>query len=98
MAAVKEVFKAIGICVLALCIPCLLFVNALQAKRYESLMGEVKALEMKQEKLVQENKELITEISVLASSDRIETIAQEELGMRKAESDEIVRIGVGNND
>ena len=41
-----------------------------------------------------ENKKLITDISLLSSSDRIEKIAEEDLGMRQAESKEIVRVGV----
>lgn len=49
-------------------------------------------LEKKQEKLIAENKKLITDISVLSSSDRIETIAENDLGMRKAETEEIVRV------
>ena len=46
----------------------------------------------KQADLVEQNKKLITDISVLSSSDRIEKIATEELEMRPAESDEIVRV------
>ena len=38
---------------------------------------------------------MITDIGVLSGSDRIESIAENELGMRKAESDEIVRVNLG---
>lgn len=73
-------------------IPGLLILNAIQAKRYADLEDEVYSLERKQEKLVEENKKLITEIGILSSSDRIESIAEDELGMRKAESEEIIRV------
>ena len=52
----------------------------------------------KQEKLIAENKKLITDISVLSSSDRIETIAENDLGMRKAETEEIVRVEMRKNE
>jgi cell division protein FtsL len=44
--------------------------------------------------LIESNKALVTDISVLSSSERIEKIAVEELGMRKATSDEIVRVSI----
>ena len=49
-------------------------------------------LEKKQEQLVEENKKLISDISLLSSTDRIEKIATEELGMHKAETSDIVRV------
>ena len=61
-------------------------------EKYADLKKEVLSLERKQAELIEQNKKLITDISVLSSSDRIETIAEEELGMRKAESEEIVRV------
>ena len=66
--------------------------NAMQAARYMKVQNEVKALEQKQVELVEENKRLITDISLLSSGERIGKIAEEELGMRKAESEEIVRV------
>ena len=56
------------------------------------VQSEVKALEQKQMELVEENKRLITDISLLSSGERIGKIAEEELGMHKAESEEIVRV------
>ena len=64
----------------------------MQAARYMKIQNEVKALEQKQVELVEENKRLITDISLLSSGERIGKIAEEELGMRKAESEEIVRV------
>ena len=73
-------------------IPALLILNAAQARRYSDLRTEVIELEKKQADLIEENKKLITDISLLSSADRIERIASEELGMRKADSNEIIRV------
>lgn len=85
-------FRIVLACIAAIMIPGLLILNAIQAKKYTGLAKEVVNLEKKQEALIEENKKLITEISILSSSDRIEDIASGELGMRKAESSEIVRV------
>ena len=92
MSRAKQVLKSILICIVALFIPGLLVLNGIQAQKYADLKKEVLSLERKQAELIEQNKKLITDISVLSSSDRIETIAEEELGMRKAESEEIVRV------
>ena len=78
----------------AAAIPALLIVDVVQAQRYERLKSEVRALELKQVELVEKNKKLISDISVLSSSDRIERIAEYELGMRKANTDDIVRVEI----
>ncbi len=78
--------------VCAVLVPALFALNAMQAARYMKIQNEVKALEQKQVELVEENKRLITDISLLSSGERIGKIAEEELGMRKAESEEIVRV------
>ena len=76
----------------------LLILNGIQSSKYRELKKEVLELEKKQEKLIAENKKLITDISVLSSSDRIETIAENDLGMRKAETEEIVRVEMRKNE
>jgi len=88
----KNVARTIMVCVMALCIPALLVVDGIQARRYTELKQEVGDLEKKQTDLVEENKKLITDMSLLSSSDRIEKIAKDELNMRQAETDEIVRV------
>lgn len=88
----KNILKNILVCLCVACIPALLIVNSIQASRYKKLVNEVSNLEKKQVELVEENKRLITNISLLSSSDRIEKIAETELNMHKAESEEIVRI------
>ncbi len=91
----KKNSKIINMVLLFSCaalIPLLFILYGLQADRYLSLQKEIKELETKQIKLVDENKKLITEISELSSSERISKIAENELGMHKAETDEIVRV------
>ena len=89
---VKNIFIRIGICLFVLLIPFMLFLYGFQAKRYSKLKIEIKALEQKQEKLIEENKKIVNEISILSSADRIEKIAVEELGMHKAHAEDIVRV------
>ena len=89
---IKDFFKAILICLFALSIPVMLGLYALQAKKYTDLSKEVLELETKQEKLIEENKKLVSDISQLSSAERIEKIAVEELGMHKAEAEDIVRV------
>ena len=80
------------LCLLALCIPSLLVFDAVQARKYADLAEQVRSLEKKQQQLVEENRKLITDISLLSSTERIERIAEDDLGMRKAETEEIVRV------
>ena len=89
---VKNIFIRIGICLFVLLIPFMLFMYGFQAKRYSKLKLEIKALEQKQEKLIEENKKIVNEISILSSADRIEKIAVEELGMHKAQAEDIERV------
>ena len=58
---------------------------------FKNLNGMVKQME-EQIKLVEENKKLITDISLLSSAQRIGNIAENELDMHKAETEEIVRV------
>ena len=89
---IKDFFKVILICVLSLSIPAMLTLYALQTKKYTDLTKEIAELEVKQEKLIEENKKLVSDISQLSSAERIERIAVEELGMHKAETEDIVRV------
>ncbi len=82
----------------ALCIPGILILNAYHSSKYKDLLKEVTELEEKQEALVEENKQLITDISLLSGTERIENIAENQLGMRQAESDEIIRVEMNEED
>ena len=89
---IKSAAQKSVLILLALMIPLLLAVYGIQTKRYADLYKEVTALEKKQEELIEQNKRLVGDISLLSGSDRIEKIASEELGMHKAEKEDIVRI------
>jgi len=88
----KDFFARFFICLIVLTIPLMLCLYAVQARQYSKLNSEIKDLERKQEKLIEENKKLVSDIAVLSSADRIEKIAVEELGMHKAEAEDIVRV------
>ncbi|MBQ3835764.1 MAG: cell division protein FtsL [Treponema sp.] len=88
----RDFWKRLLVIFCAVLVPLLFALNAIQADRYMKAQDEIKALEQKQVELVEENKRLITDISLLSSGERIGKIAEEELGMRKAESEEIVRV------
>ncbi|MCR5125214.1 MAG: cell division protein FtsL [Treponema sp.] len=81
----------------AILVPVLLILNAVHANRYTELKRELSRLEKSQVQLVEKNRELISEISVLSSSDRIERIAERDLGMHKAKKEEIVRVEIKTN-
>lgn len=88
----KNIIFRIFLSLVVLSIPAMLCLYAAQARQYTNLTKEVKALEVKQEKLIEENKKLVSDIAILSSADRIEKIAVEELGMHKAETEDIVRV------
>lgn len=87
--------KGVAICLLAASIPLFLAVDGVQARRFAQLEQEIARLERSQAEMVEENKNLITGISVLSSADRIEALASGQLGMRPAESSEIIRVEMG---
>lgn len=88
----RNFFKTTLVLLLVCAIPGLLFLYAVQAKKNTDLLREITLLENKEAKLIEENKKLVSDISVLTSAERIERIAEEELGMHKAESEDIVRV------
>ncbi len=85
-------FKIVFYIFVAILIPALLILNAIQAERYMKIEREVRELEKKQIQLVEENKKLLTDISLLSSGQRIGNIAENELGMHEAQTEEIVRV------
>lgn len=93
---IQKNMERVAVCVVAALIPLMLIFGAMIAGKYESLEAEVRMLEAKQEELVESNKKLVSDISILSSADEIERRAVAELGMRKAEKDDIVRVEIGN--
>jgi cell division protein FtsL len=78
-----------------LTIPLCLGVAAWQSNRYTELIREVEKLESVQEEWVENNKQLIAGIAVLSSSERIENIAKNDLGLVKKLPEEVLQIKIG---
>ena len=89
---VSHIIKTVALSLVALFIPAMLVFDAIQAQKYVNLREQVLELEDRQAEIIEENKKLITDISILSSADRIEKTAQDTLDMRKAETDEIIRV------
>jgi cell division protein FtsL len=80
--------------VLTLTIPLCLGAAAWQSVRYTELAWEVEKLESLQEEWVENNKRLIAGIAVLSSSERIENIARNDLGLVKKLPEEVLQIKI----
>lgn len=77
---------------LTLAIPLSLFATVWQSNRYSKIESGLYQAEQTQYEVIALNKRLISAISVLSAPERIEKVATEDLDMRKALPDEIVRI------
>ncbi len=80
--------------ILALMIPAILFAMVWQSYRYSQLEREIARIEQEQYAIIEENRRMISGISVLSTPERISTVAVEDLDMRKAETKEILRISI----
>jgi cell division protein FtsL len=78
--------------VLSIAIPLMLFGGVWQTSRYSRLEHEVEKLDLEQYAVISLNKRLISGITVLSTPERIERVATDDLKMRKALPDEIMRI------
>jgi len=78
----------------AVSIPALLGLQAWQSNRYARLETEVRSLERAQSDWLESNKRLIAGMAVLGSSERIERIATNELGMRKIKPEAVLQVRV----
>lgn len=74
----------------AIAIPLLLFANAYQAYRYNTLEREIRELEEQQLALIEENKRAILAITILSSPQRIGPIAEEELSLIRLDLDSLI--------
>ncbi len=75
---------AIGIA-LALVLGGLLFLNTWQGYRFEALKRSVEELEGEQRDWLEQNKKLVAAVAVLSSPERIQHLAEAELGLKKLE-------------
>jgi cell division protein FtsB len=83
--------------VMMLTIPLFLGLLVRQSARYAELERSVKQLEQSQEDWVESNKRLITGISLLLASERIEHIAVNELGLSKIQPEDVLQIRIKGN-
>ncbi|MDR1099457.1 MAG: cell division protein FtsL [Treponema sp.] len=80
--------------IVVITIPVFLGVNAWQASRYAGLEQELGRLKDAQTEWVESNKRLMAGIAVLSSSERIEHIAQNELGLEKIQPEDVLQIRI----
>ena len=76
-------------------VPLLLVAGLFQVHRYKTLAADVDELDSRQYSIIDGNRRLVGELSLLTGSDRIEQTAVDEYGMQEAESEDIVRVKVG---
>ena len=90
--------KNVSVFLLTIAIPFVLFASVWQSSRYARLEAEVQRLEREQYEIIIGNKRLVSGISVLSTPERIEKVAVEDLKMRKARPNEIMRIELKKGD
>ncbi|MDR2136169.1 MAG: septum formation initiator family protein [Treponema sp.] len=78
----------------ALTIPAMLALVSWQSARYIDLERETAALEAGQEEWVESNNRLIAVIAMLSSSDRIERIARDQLGLGRVGPENVLQIKI----
>ncbi|MCF7928050.1 MAG: cell division protein FtsL [Spirochaetales bacterium] len=86
--------------VLALVVSAVFFLNVWQSYRYTMLLQRIEGLEQEQREILERNKRIIAGIAVLRSPARLQQLAEEELGLSRAEAEEMVRVLLkgGRND
>ncbi|MDR0400785.1 MAG: septum formation initiator family protein [Treponema sp.] len=78
----------------ALTLPCMLALVAWQSARYVDLEREIAALEKKQTEWVESNNRLIAVIAMLSSSERIDRIARNQLGLIRIKPEDVLQIRI----
>ncbi len=71
-------------------IPGVVFLTVRQVYTYEKIDGEVNSLLMEQRELFEQNKRMVTNISILSSPERIDELAETTLGLTKGSGDRII--------
>jgi cell division protein FtsL len=78
----------------ALTIPAMLALVSWQSIRYLELERRTVANEKEQEEWVESNNRLIAAIAMLSSSERIEYIAQSQLGLSRVKPEDVLQIKI----
>jgi cell division protein FtsL len=88
----KKRYLAIYFAVLT--IPLFLGLTVWQSDRYRNLEQDIRRLEQLQAEWVEGNKRLIAANAVLSSPQRIEYIAQKDLGLRKIRPENVLQVNI----
>lgn len=73
-------------------LPLFLFLNVWQTMRYRNLQKEIEDLEKTQVELIEKNKQALASLAFLASPERIEEIAIDELDLELLKRDNRIQI------
>jgi hypothetical protein len=76
-------------------IPFFLAISAWQANKCGEIKNHIEEIEISQRSMVEENKTIVAEISNLLAVDRLETEAQDRLGLRKIHPEGVTLIIMG---
>ncbi len=72
--------------------PLFLFVVVAQSVHYQAVEKNIQTREQLQSTLVERNQQLLTGISVLSSPERIDSLAQDHLGLNQLKSEQSLKI------
>jgi len=70
----------------------LIFLNVWQSYRYEESLQVMRAMELRQEEWVEKNRRAMAAESLLESPSRLDALAEEELGLQKADAGDMMHI------
>jgi len=73
----------------------LFFLNTWQGFRYQELERGVGRLEQEQKNWLEKNKKVIAALAVLSSPERIRTLAEDSLGLKPLQGQELIEIELG---
>jgi cell division protein FtsL len=82
----------------SLSIPVLLILVSWQSARYVDLEREITLIEKEQEEWVESNNRLIAAIAILSSSERIEYISQNQLGLGRVKPEDVLQIRISGDE
>jgi cell division protein FtsL len=84
--------------VISISIPVLLTLTAWQSARYLDLERKIAVSEKEQEEWVESNNRLIAAIAILSSSERIEHIARNQLGLVRIKPEDVLQIRISGGE
>ena len=73
----------------------LFFLNTRQGFRYQDLEREVRMLEQEQKNWLEKNKKVIAALAVLSSPERIRSLAEDSLGLKPLQAEDLIEIELG---